>query len=294
MAQTLSFNVDLLDDLARRKVVLFIGAGASKSARPRGGGAFKDWAEFLTDANLQVQDIKIQKIIKGRIACKDYLIASELLKSNLGEKWERKITAEFQQAAETSRLHKALIDLGQRVIVTTNFDKLIETAWSDSLPERHPTVISAVDHKVFRLFRNDEPYLIKLHGTIDAPESIVFDKTSYQREAFANQFYRDLIGTLLLTHTFLFVGFSMDDPAVSAVVESHAYRFADSRPHYIFTSGKSDSSIDDLSRTLRKLFVIRYSPNNGHVALVEAIEQMVTELKSRQKILAIPKIAADL
>lgn len=291
MAPPISFNVDLLDDLARGKVVLFIGAGASKSANPRSGGAFKDWAEFLTDANAQVQDTKVKKIVTERIKYKDFLIASELLKTNLGEQWSRLITAEFQQAAETSRLHKALIGLGQRIIITTNFDKLIETAWSDSLPERHPTVISTVDHKVFRLFRNDEPYLIKLHGTIDAPESIVFDKTSYQREAFANQFYRDLIGTLLLTHTFLFVGFSMDDPAVSAVVESHAYKFFDSRPHYIFSSGTPNLAVDELSKTLRKLFVLRYSPKNGHIALVEAIEELIEKVVERRKILSIPKIS---
>lgn len=287
---SLIFNVDLLDDLARRKVVLFIGAGASKAARPRTGGSFKDWNEFLTDANKQVQDKKIQTIINSRIKLKDYLIASELLRLNLGEQWAQHITSEFQKAAETSRLHKALIGLEQRIIVTTNFDKLIETAWSDSLPERHPTVISTVDHKVFRLFRNDEPYLIKLHGTIDAVESIVFDKTSYQREAFANQFYRDLIGTLLLTHTFLFVGFSMDDPALSSIVESHAYKFSDSRPHYIFTSGPANSAVDDLSRTLRKLFVIRYSPKDGHIALVEAIEEMIERVKERKKLLLIPKV----
>lgn len=294
MAQSLSFNVDLLEDLARRKVVLFVGAGASKSARPRSGGHFKDWSEFLTDANVHVQDTKTKSIIKERIKYKDYLIASELLKLNLGERWARLITSEFQKAAETSRLHKALIGLDQRIIVTTNFDKLIEIAWSDSRPERHPTVVSTVDHKVFRLFRNDEPYLIKLHGTIDAPESIVFDKTSYQKEAFANHFYRDLIGTLLLTHTFVFVGFSMDDPAVSAVVESHAYKFFDSRPHYIFTSGTANPSVDELSKTLRKLFVIRYSPKNGHIALVEAVEKMILEVNERRKILAIPKVAPEI
>lgn len=294
MSATQAFNVDLLDDLARRKVVLFIGAGASKSAKPRGGGTFKNWAEFLNSACLKITDIKIGRKISTRIKNKDYLIASELLKAHLGEQWTRLLSAEFQQAADTSRLHRALIGLDQRVIVTTNFDKLIETAWSDCSPERYPNVISTVDHKVFRLFRNDDPYLIKLHGTIDTPEQIVFDKSSYQREAFANQFYRDLIGTLLLTHTFVFVGFSMDDPAISSVVESHAYKFFDSRPHYIFTSGPADSAVDDLSKTLRKLFVIRYPARNGHVALVEAIEELVLKTNERRRIISTPRVELNM
>lgn len=82
--KSFSFNPDLLDDLARRKVVLFVGAGASKAAKPRGGGSFKDWAEFLTDACIHIPDAKQKRQILARISNKDYLIASELLKMHLG------------------------------------------------------------------------------------------------------------------------------------------------------------------------------------------------------------------
>ena len=285
-----AFNVDLLDDLARRKVVLFVGAGASRAATPRNGGSFKGWAEFLDDACSRVTDGKIKRIISARIKNKDFLIASELLKENLADQWTGLLSTEFQQAADTSRLHKAIINLGQRIIVTTNFDKLIENAWSECSPARYPNVVSDVDNKVFRLFRNDDPYIIKLHGTIDAPEKIIFDKTSYQRDAFANQFYRDLIGTLLLTHTFLFVGFSMDDPAISSILESHAFKFFDSRPHYIFTSGKDEPLVDELSRKVRKLFVMKYSSKNNHIALVESLEALAKEAEERKRIILTPKV----
>lgn len=287
-----AFNVDLLDDLARGKIVLFVGAGASKSAIPRNGGTFKGWAEFLDSACLKISDVKIKNIISSRIKSKDYLIASELLKENLRDQWTDLLSSEFQQAANTSRLHKALINLGQRVIITTNFDKLIENAWSECSPARYPTVVSDVDHKVFRLFRNNDPYIIKLHGTIDSPEKIIFDKTSYQREAFANQFYRDLIGTLLLTHTFLFIGFSMDDPAISSILESHAFRFFDSRPHYIFIPGKDEPIVDELSKKVRKLFVMKYPAKNNHIALVESLEKLAEQASERKRIILTPQIPA--
>lgn len=281
------FNVDLVNDVAKRKVVLFVGAGASKWAIPTAGGSFKGWAEFLEHACANVTDAKTKKIIKERIKKSDFLIASELLKNNLGDEWLRILSAEFQQAADISRLHKALIALNQRVIVTTNFDKLIETAWGNSHADRYPTVISTVDHKAFKLFRDDEPYLIKLHGSIDDPTGIVFDKSSYQKIAFANQFYRELIGTLLLTHTFIFIGFSMDDPAIALFLESHAYRYVDTRPHYIFTPGRPIPQIDDLSRSLRKLFVLRYSEKDEYVALAEGLEQLETAAQGQRRLLSI-------
>lgn len=284
MAHKPTFNVDLVDDIARRKVVLFVGAGASMWARPRAGGTFKTWLEFLNFACTKVTALSARGLITRCIKKKDYLIASELLKNELGEEWRRILSAEFQQAADVSRLHRALIALDQRIIVTTNFDKLIETAWADSTQERYPSVIAKVDQKAFRLFRDDDPYLIKLHGSIDEPETIVFDKTSYQRTAFANQFYRELIGTLLLTHTFIFVGFSMEDPAISLVVESHAYRYPDTRPHYIFSSGISNRAIDELSKSLRRLFVVRYSEKNNHVALAEGLEALGYEARERRRL----------
>lgn len=281
----ISFNPDLVDDLARQRAVLFIGAGASKWAKPKGGGSFKDWPTFLLDAAKHATDKKIRLLIEKRVRARDYLIASELLKSTLQEKWRTILTQEFQQAADISRLHKALISLNQRVIVTTNFDKLIENAWNDTAPIRYPQVIGQIDEKVFRMFRDDETYLVKLHGSIDKPEEIVFDKTSYQNTAFANRFYAELLGTLLLTHTFIFIGFSMDDPAVSLIVESHAHRFPGTRPHYIFLSGPANQPIDDLSKSLRKLFVLRYQPKNGHVALAENIEALAEEVKKRRQLL---------
>jgi NAD-dependent SIR2 family protein deacetylase len=286
MANKPKFNADLVEDVAKRKVVLFIGAGVSRWAIPRAGGSFKSWAEFLTHACTSVSDPKTKKLIQTCIKKGDFLIASELLKNSFGDRWRTILSAEFQQAADISRLHAALVALDQRIIITTNFDKLIENAWADTARDRYPSVISKVDQKAFRLFRDDDPYLIKLHGTIDEPDSIVFDKTSYQRVAFANQFYRELIGTLLLTHTFVFVGFSMDDPAISLVVESHAYSYSETRPHYIFTPGPTKLPIDELSKSLRKLFVLRYSERNNHLALAESIEELGQEAQMRRRLSA--------
>lgn len=276
------FNADLVTDIASRKVVVFVGAGASKWAKPSGGNSFKDWSSFLEEASKNAP-LKIRKLVKERLKAKDYLIASELLKIALAEKWGAILESEFQQAAETSRLHQAIISLNQRIILTTNFDKLIENAWNGPKINRYPKVISKIDQQAFKLFRDNEAYLIKIHGSIDESENIVFDKTSFQRAAFSNRFYQDLIGTLLLTHTFLFIGFSMDDPAVSLLVESHAYRYSDTRPHYAFISGKAQPEIDNLSRCIRKLFVLRYPSENNHLALAEQIENLAELGAKRRK-----------
>jgi ribosomal protein L35 len=270
----IKFNADLIDDVARRRVVLFIGAGASRWAKPTGGGTFKDWKQFLNHACAKVTSRRIRKVVTDLIEDKEYLLASELLKSNLTDHWLVLLTDEFQQAAEVSRLHKALIALNPRIIATTNFDKLIETAWAQASGTSYPTVVSELGSSAFRLFRDDEKYLLKLHGSIDTPQGIVFDTTSYQSAAYNNRYYSDILATLLLTHTFLFIGFSMADPAVAMIVESAAYRFPANRPHYIFQSGKAVPEVDELWKKLRKLYVLRYPDAEHHVALAEQIEAL--------------------
>lgn len=286
MRHTPTFNADLVSDIATRKVVIFVGAGASRWAKPHSGNSFKDWTKFLEHAAKSASP-RIRKLVNERLVAKDYLIASELLKSNLADKWTGILEAEFQQAADVSRLHQAIIALGQRVIVTTNFDKLIEKAWNDAKITHYPKVITKIDQQAFKLFRDNESYLIKIHGSIDEPENIVFDKTSFQRAAFSNRFYQDLIQTLLLTHTFLFIGFSMDDPAVSLLVESHAYRYSDTRPHYAFVSGKPQTEIDGLSKSIRKLFVLRYPDADGHIDLAIQLEELAKQGAARRKELSV-------
>jgi hypothetical protein len=76
-------NNDLLSDLARQRVVLFLGAGVSASAvtasatRIAGWGAFlKSVAEDHAPAPLRRQ---VLKLLKG----KDFLLACELLQRSL-------------------------------------------------------------------------------------------------------------------------------------------------------------------------------------------------------------------
>ncbi|EPB2229191.1 SIR2 family protein, partial [Klebsiella quasipneumoniae] len=232
------YNEDLINDLAQRKVVLFLGAGVSSSVNLDADNRFKGWPTFLEDASKD-REPSLKKQIKKLLSSKDYLLACELLQADYGESWERKITEEYGRAAQPSSLHRALISLGQRIILTTNFDKLIESAWTSSLADgdRHFKVISKVDNDIFKVLKeHDTSYIIKIHGSIDDVSNIVFSRSQYIRLAFGNENYSLFLDSLLLNYTFLFVGFSMDDPAITSLMELYAYRYPRSRPHYIITS----------------------------------------------------------
>ena len=284
MTDNVMFNADLVSDLARRRVVVFIGAGVSKSAHPNDGSIFEDWEAFLINANKNLSNQDDKNQIEELIKNKEYLFASELLKIQLSDQWDEILQRSFLKKASTSPLHKAIVLLRPRIILTTNFDKLIESAWDENTQEdfRYPKIIRKIDSEIFKLFRDEETYIIKLHGSIDEPKSLIFDKSSYQSSAFGNQYYKELLSALLLTHTFLFIGFSMADPAVSGILELYAHNFSNMRPHYIFQSGDI-GHIDSLWKEHRKLSVIRYSSENNHQQLVDFISSLGESAIARRR-----------
>lgn len=276
------FNSDLVDDLAREKVVLFLGAGVSASAVTAAGGKISDWGSFLDKSCEHVSE-KVGSQVKGLLEKKDFLLACEILQGALADTWEDYVKAEFGQKATPSALHNSIINLGQRLILTTNFDKLLETAWEaiDAKATHYPTVLSSLNEDVFRALKDHSgKYLVKIHGTVDDAKSLVFSRSEYIRLAFGNSSYSGFLENLLLNYTFLFVGFSMDDPAITSLMEMYAFRYPAARPHYIFASEDIPENILDINKRLRKLIYMSYK---GHENLPPLIDKLGEAARERRK-----------
>jgi len=282
------FNADLVDDLARQRVVLFLGAGVSASASTRSGGRIKGWEAFLTEM-VGKAPIGVREQVSRLLQQKDFLLACEILQTTLADTWEREIVQEFGQAAEPSPLHEAIVALDQRIIVTTNFDKLLEMSWESKLgfSTHFPQVITTIDANIFNMLKDHSgKYLIKLHGTIDDVRSLVFSRSEYIRMAFGSAVYFTFLETLLLNYTFLFIGFSMDDPAISSLMELYTLRYPRARPHYIVSPEGTDQNIIDINKRIRKLVAITYDNSENHAKLPVLIGDLAGHLKPRRKEIA--------
>lgn len=290
------FNADLIDDLARQKVVLFLGAGVSSSAVTRSGKRMKGWSVFLTDACHSLE-AKLAAEIQSFIEERDYLLACEMLQEAHGEHWPDLIVKEYGQSAEPSDLHAALISLDQRIILTTNFDKLLEAAWENKFGQstHFPIVIPGIPEKAFRALKDySRKYIIKIHGSTDDAENVVFSRSQYIKSAFANPKYTDFLDNLLLNYTFLFVGFSMDDPAITSLMEGYSFRYKDARSHYMFSSSQKSSNINRINKKLRKLVSIPYDTSDDHKELPKLIRNLASLMVARRtEIFADMKVATS-
>lgn len=282
-----TFNADLVDDLARRKGVLFLGSGVSASSSTRDGAPIRTWTAFLKGATKLLKNAQLRKAVAQLIDANDLLLAAEVLKHELDRKWDSLLEEEFARAGDPSPLHSALLALDQRIIITTNFDKILDAALMNNGASSHyPSIVPKIDASVFRILRDERSYIVKMHGTIDDRSSLVFTKSEYLERAYGNWAYQTFLTALLLTHTFLFVGFSMTDPAVSLAVELYAHKYQDSRPHYIILPEPVPESVRDISKRLRKLYLITYDPRNRHSKLPRLVDRLAKLVQARSREIA--------
>ena len=232
---------------------------------------------------------EISKQAFSLISKEDYLLACEILQRELSDVWEQRLREEYSQRIISSELHKAIVTLKQRIIVTTNFDKGLETALdAQDVSETHyRTVISSVGDTVFKALRaHSETYIIKIHGTIDDIRTIVFSRSEYVKFVFGNPLYNNFIENLMLNYTVLFIGFSMADPAIISLMELYALKFMESRPHYIFAPQPVDRNIEGMFKRLRKLSIIKYDASKDHEQLPLLVNELGVRAKERRREIA--------
>lgn len=287
-----AINPDLITDLAEKRAVIFVGAGVSAGVQTRAGTTVRIWGQFLEDAADKLHDEAIKKEAKKILDSKDYLMACELIRRGLGdEEWARLLNEEYHQIGTPSELQKLLMQLQQRLNITTNFDLYLEEAWREANPEatHHPKVVKVISENSFQAFRNSDNYIFKIHGSIDDLSTLIFTKEEYSSKAYGNWAYAKFIETILLTHTVIFVGFSLSDPAIALVIENYAQKIPSARPHYIFLSGEPSEKFIEINKELRRLFIIPYSRENNHQELTDIFRQLVVDVNKRRR-----EIGADI
>lgn len=275
----IDWPTDLVEDIARRRCVLFLGAGVSKNAANERGERPMDWSEFLAHLSALVQDQHAREAINGCIQKDDLLTACEIARTSLQrQNFNTQLMACFlEKRFQPAEIHQNLVGIDSRVVLTTNIDKLYETS-AISILHGDIIVKSHIDD-IGDVIRRKNRCVIKVHGTIDRPEDTIFTRMDYAsaRTKYAN-FYR-VIDALFMTHTFVFLGASMRDPDMALLLEDYARRHQGARPHYVVMPRNAmPSHVLKVLEESMKLQVIHYEPAEFHRELGEGILELKNQV----------------
>lgn len=276
----------LVDELARRRAIIFLGSGVSKNSAGINGKRPPLWKEFLEIGLTKCSDKKRHAEISKLIKSSDLLTACELLHDALGQEWEALVQAEFiDPHYAASPVHHSIFALDSRIVITQNFDKIYDTFASAS---SQGTVIvkSYDDDDVSNFIRKRQRLVIKAHGSIDTPGAMVFTKGDYARARHKHAAFYSLLDGLMLTHTCLFLGCGLSDPDIQVLLERNVQLHPTSNPHFIVMGSRFSQDFRRAVKKTMNLEVLQYNPKDNHFELQTSLTQLAEAVEIRKQELA--------
>jgi tetratricopeptide (TPR) repeat protein len=224
---------ELVEAGASGHLVVLVGAGASH------GSGLPLWSELLAGLFSRAQAAGTPEQHADLVEVKEWFFGQEggpqekasQLGQVMGDAWlAGAIAAELRVAtAAPTATHRALAAIPGAAFLTTNYDTLLETALAEGTGVR-PKVVLLSDVEGIRDFGAGQ--VLKLHGDIDAPETIVLSSKDYFRVShLVKRAWKHRLQALLQgAHKLLLVGYGYGDVDVQQVVDELRGAYGDKLP----------------------------------------------------------------
>lgn len=279
--------------LAEGRVVPFVGAGVSmsvldsKTKRP----LFPGWRQLLERAATRLEGERDKRkasyasVVRGLLelaGSDNYLEAARHAREGLGASWYGFLKAQLnppRQSADDKSLEtaRAIWELGSQLVITTNFDRVLH--WACPQPEdlSYWNIEAPAEQIEALRLPAQRPVVWHLHGFIDKAADIILTPGGfgllYSTHDGAESRYRAALATLrtyLATHTFLFVGFGMEDAHfVRQLSEVHEIFEGAPGPHYALVHAAEEARVRALGLPVELLTFEGFGP-----PLVELLREM--------------------
>ena len=281
---------DLINAIARRQCVLYLGSGVSANSQNASGKRppmWKHFLELLIDEYPDQIDGK-KTIIKKLLKHGDYITACEIIVDSIGkQKFGSFVEQEFRRAAyKPAPIHEILFSLDSKYVITPNIDKIYE---SYVARESNGTcVVKKYYEDIAPYLRKTDYLIIKAHGCVDEIDNMIFTREQYNRARAQYSAFYKLLSALLLTNTFVFVGCGINDPDIQLLLENHNFGFPGCLPHYFITDKKSIHS--DVAKSVQKnrnLEFLFYNNTSGtHNELTGELEELLKKVDIERQVIA--------
>lgn len=226
----------------------FIGAGLSIPA------GFCSWKELLREPAKEI-GLNVEK--ENDLVSLAQYYANSKKRTSIDDL----IKVQFSQLLKPTDNHKLLSQLPISTFWTTNYDKLIEKALEDNMKKPY---VKTTDEQLRGTNHDFDAIVYKLHGDVETPEDAVLTRSDYEEFGYnKRKLFREVLEGDLLTKTFLFLGFSFEDPNFNYVIgrlrvlldekntRKHyciMKRIQDTDEDYEYKKARQELQIEDLNR----------------------------------------------
>lgn len=233
MATKEAFKREYVKAIVNGNAAVFAGAGLS---RPSG---FVDWKGLLRplaeDIGINIDDEP------------DLTYVAQYIVNRAGNRGS--INSSILDAFDKDVRSNNNVDILTRLPIytywTTNYDHLIE----DGLKSANRNADVKIEYKQLSTTkRNRDAVVYKMHGDVDHPADAVITKDDYVQYDNKHPYFRNVLQGDLISKTFVFIGFSFEDPNLDNVLSQVRLLMEDNlRNHYWLTKrvSRTDRHIKD-------------------------------------------------
>ncbi|MGI6545488.1 MAG: SIR2 family protein [Fastidiosipilaceae bacterium] len=243
---------ELINEIKRKNVVPFVGAGLSAFVYPT-------WGDLLSKLAGKIKDLDSIKKTQTLIETRQFEDAADEIHKALDEKTffenlRNIYSAEEIEEIGVDRLRQeaayVLPFLFQGNLITTNFDKIIEWVYSNNkkfLDVAIPRDLTRLDQVAQD---RSKLCLFKMHGDINSEnKDIIFTKNSYEKNYTKNTELKESYTLFIKSRKLLFLGCSLESDRTMEVLKD-VYLKRPGVKHYAIVEcpeNKKESKIDFLS-----------------------------------------------
>ncbi|WP_209366274.1 SIR2 family protein [Sediminibacillus dalangtanensis] len=210
----------MLKELRNNNLAIFAGAGLSR------GSGFVDWKELLRDIADELElDIDKELDLVS--------VAQYHVNANGRQTINEAIIQEFQRTAEKNDNMDILSRLPINTYWTTNYDSIIE----DTLQSGNKVTDIKISQSQMKNYKPDRDVVVyKMHGDKDFPDDAVITRDDYERYDNDRRLFTTQLKGELISKTFLFIGFSFEDPNLEQILSKIRVELLGKSPknHYCF------------------------------------------------------------
>jgi len=280
----MTWPVALIAELAARRCIPFLGAGASASSLAADGVTRPPlWPAFLAALREACPAGTDFAAVDNLMAKEKFLDAAEVLLAKIvPADFTRVVREQFVQPRFTrSAIHLAVLDLDPKIVVTTNYDDIYDTFCRTGIARDGYNVCKYYDEHLVNDLRSPVRLIVKAHGCVSDASRIVLTRSQYFRERQKHGAFYSALDALFLTNTVLFVGYGLSDPDIQLVLENATIAARSSHPHYALVEDTMQADVEAAARASYNIHFIKYPAGRHDEAerLVRDLADQVTQFR---------------
>jgi hypothetical protein len=229
----------LIKELSARRCIIFLGAGASAGCVPTHGSKRPPkWGDLLTNLIAKIRNHDDEKRLATKLIAEfKYLDAAEVILSSLNRAdYVDAMRNIFEQPRyQPSDIHQAVLKIDPKIVITTNYDTVYDLYCRQGIARDGYNIFKYTDSHLVSQLRSPIRCVIKAHGCITDPDTMVLTRSEYFNARQKSPHFFKVLDALFLTHTILFVGYSLTDPDIQITLENANITAPSSHRHYFVT-----------------------------------------------------------